>query len=140
MCFNSINVPKDFDLLLIDICIHSQEESSIATVPTAVRVALRILEKFSARLLEDLLADEDRSVSIVQSESIVIVNQVVYLNATDPENEIIELPLKTGLKYSVSLSLPLDVAKDLSMNDRFAVSNEYICLWFCFDQMILFTY
>ena len=103
-----------------------QEEGSIATVPTAVGVALRTLEKFSERLLEDLLLDEDRSLNTVQSESIIIVNQVVDLNTTDPKNEIIELPLKTGRKYSVSLSLPLDVAKDLSMNDeRLAVSYEY---------------
>ena len=70
-------------------------------------MALRTLENFSARLLEDLLLDEDRRLNTVQSESIVIVNQVVDLNPTDPENEIIELPLKTGRKYSVSLYLYL---------------------------------
>ena len=105
-----------------------QEEGSIATVPTAVGVALRTLEKFSERLLEDLLLDKDRRLNTVQSESIIIVNQVVDLNTTDPKNEIIELPLKTGRKYSVSLSLPLDVAKDLSMDDgRLAVRYEYTC-------------
>ena len=100
-----------------------QEKGSIATVSTAVVVALRTLEKFSARLLEELV-DGDRSVNIVQSGSIVIINQVVNLNTTNPENEMIKLPLKTGQEYSVSLSLPLDVATYLSKDDRrLPVSN-----------------
>ena len=105
------------------VCIFFQEEGSVATVPIAAVVALRTLEKFSTRLLEDLLADEDTSVSTVQSGSISIINQVINLNTTDTEIEMIMLPLKTGEKYSVSLSLPLDVARDLSTDDgRLAVS------------------
>ena len=89
-------------------------------------VALRTLEKFSVRLLEDLLVDEDRNVSIVQSGSIIIINQVVNLNTMNPTNEMIKLPIKTGEDYSVSLTLPLDVATDLSTDERkLSVSDEY---------------
>ena len=108
------------------LCVYTfQEEGSIATEPTAVVATLRTLEKFATLLLEDLLTNEDRSVNIVQSGSIVIINQVVNLNTTKPGNEMIKLPLKTGQNYSVSLSIPLDAATDLSTKDmNLFVSNE----------------
>lgn len=86
---------------------------------------MRTLEKFSTKLLEGLLNNEGAGVDTIQSESILIITQVVVLPNTSSGVETVNLPVPTGELYPVTLSLPLEVAALLATNGRLAVSNMY---------------
>ncbi|KAI6650378.1 hypothetical protein LOD99_5815 [Oopsacas minuta] len=99
------------------------EAGSLATVSNAEVIALRTLEKFSIRLLEDLLSGE-KNVSTVESEFISIINQVIDVSSGDSE-EMFNLPLAVG-DYPVSATIPFDVAQDLALNGKLAISTSIV--------------
>ncbi|KAI6661354.1 hypothetical protein LOD99_10021 [Oopsacas minuta] len=102
------------------------EAGSVSTASTATVIALVTLEKLATRLSEQLLENPGDGVITVKSENLLVISQVVDLtNSTDSE-EIIDLPVTTGDDNPVSLKLPIDVAQELAINGRLAISTSIV--------------